>query len=211
MTTKPGGYLIEYNLVTDIPGAEGQNAFEALVRDVQPPQVMSRWRNAVNGKLSGKRTRLGMQLEEARMFSFISEEHVPQLDLVQWDGPHVYNFYSVMLQDEDGSAWGEYHRVIGEMADVETAPTQAEGGQNYTYKIYVNTWQYRDVPQELAPAQGWLLKNFDFVNERFHERRLVRGAQYRGYAGTRSDTPVSAPGSFRELVRNHNQLLGRTG
>ena len=210
MTTPSGGYMIEYSLQTNIPGVDGQQTFEALVRDVQPPQVMTRWRNAINGKLSGKRTRLGMSLEEARMFTFLSEEHLPPLDLVQWGGQRVWHFYSVMLQDSDGTAWGEYHRVAGELADVETQPTQAEGGQNYVYKVYVSHWKYWDVPEDSIPAQGWLLKDFDFQNEKYYERELSRGAAYRGYMGNQGDNPGDNPSSFRELIRNHNQLLGRS-
>lgn len=213
MTTQNGGYMIEYNMRTNIPGVDGPHDFEAIVKDVQPPQIISRWRNAVNGKLSGKRTRLGMSVEEARTFSFMTEEHLTSLDLVQWDGDRMFEFFGVMLKDTDGTAWGEYHRVIGELSDIPTAPTQAEGGQDYTYRIYVNEWALWDVPSGSEPEDGWLIKVFDYRRELFLERRLTRGSSYKGYAGSQ-DINAAASGrninpAFRELSRNHNQLLGR--
>ena len=204
------GYMIEYLLQTDIPGAKGDKEFEATVRDFMPPSIMSRWRNATNGKLSGKRTRLGFEVEKARTCTFITEERSPALDLAQWDGDHMFNFYSVMLDDTDGLTWGEYHRVAGEVADVETGPAQADGGQDYTYSIYVSDWEYRDVPGGIHPNNGWLIKKFDFLNDRYHERLVGSGSGYRGYIGAPNQPPLLSPGAYREMVKNHEILLGRT-
>ena len=209
--TTPGGYMIEYLLQTNVPGADGENDWDAIVRDFMPPQIMSRWRTATNGKLSGKRTRLGMNVEQARMSSFITEEHIPQLDLVQWDGDYRFHFYSVMLNDKDATAWGEYHQVTGEVSDVETQPTQADGGQNYTYGLYVSQWTFRQVPPGEEPIRGWIAKHFNYNTDKFFERKLSSGTNnYGHYVGAQIDNPLDNPSSFREMVKDHNILLGRT-
>ena len=208
-----GGYLSEYLLKTDIPGVSGGSDFEGEVYNWAPPQVVTRYRDVpANGLFMGKRTRLGMQLEPGRMSKFVTQGRFMELDASQYED-HTFEFFGLLVNADDpngDTVHSEYHNVYGHIADVVVQDAPAEGGQEYTYMLYVRRWYLNDAPIGVRPQQGWRVKHFDYDRKIFAERKLVAGNNtFRGYAGDIGDTPLNAPANFRELRKGHELALGR--
>ena len=146
------GYITGYVISSNIWGLELESETNLLTRtvDFMPPDRMIRRRTVEGmGQWAGFIQDVGIQVERARIASFIVQESVPVLEAYQGirqiqagpaAGADIIWTAGFVTEDFDGNIGHENYRMRGHILDIDKQTRPGDGGGAMTVMLYLNAW-----------------------------------------------------------------------